>query len=128
MTETEPYRETVDRLGLEEREAEAIRVLGLWRDRLRNRVLFGAAVAGVGLFAVGFYGGVALQLMVANAAQIRLAVLVGAACFIASLLAGRQVARMLVRARSGRLVHQLAEDYEVPVERLTEMVAMLDRL
>jgi len=66
--------------------------------------------------------------MVANAVQLCLAVLVGAACFIASLLAGRQVARMLVRARSGRLVHQLAEDYEVPVERLTEMVAMLDRL
>ena len=123
-----PYRETVDRLGLEEREAEAIRVLGKWRDRLRSRVLVGAAVAGLGTFALGFYGGVALQLMVSNVVQVRLAVLVGAACFIATLFAGRQVARMLVRGRSRALVDQLAEDYEVPPERLAEMVAMLDKL
>ena len=128
MTETEPYRETVDRLGLEEREAEAVRVLGRWRDRLRNRVLIGAAIAGLGTFALGFYGGIALQLKIADAAQVRLAVLVGAACFVATLFAGRQVARMLVRRRSPALVAQLAEDYEVPVERLSEMVAMLDKL
>jgi len=128
MSEHEPYRETVDRLGLEEREAEAIRVLGRWRDRLKTRVLVGAAIAGLGTFAVGFYGGVALQLMLTNAVQVRLAVLVGVACFIATLLAGRQVARMLVRRRSPALVAQLAEDYEVPSERLADMVQMLDRL
>ena len=129
MTESEqPYRETVDRLGLEEREAEAIRVLGKWRDRLRTRVLVGAAVVGLGTFALGFYGGIALQLMITNVVQIRLAVLVGAACFIATLFAGRQVARMLVRGRSPALVAQLAEDYEVPSERLAEMVALLDKL
>jgi len=128
MSEHEPYREIVDRLGLEAREAEAIRVLGRWRDRLKTRVLVGAAVAGLGTFAVGFYGGVALQLMLTNVVQVRLAVLVGVACFIATLLAGRQVARMLVRRRSPALVAQLAEDYEVPSERLADMVQMLDRL
>jgi glutamyl-tRNA reductase len=123
-----PYRETVDRLGLEEREAEAIRVLGRWRDRMRTRVLVGAAVVGLGTFAVGFYGGIALQLMITNVVQVRLAVLVGAASFIATLLAGRQVARIVVRRRSRPLVEALAEDYEVPAERLAEMVQMLDRL
>ncbi len=128
MAGDEPYRETVDRLGLEEREAEAVRVLGRWRDRLRTRVLVAAAVAGIGTFAVGFYGGIELQLMVADVVQIRLAVLVGAASFIATLLAGRQVARIVVRRRSPLLVEALAADYEVPAERLAEMVQMLDRL
>ena len=113
---------------IEEREAEAVRVLGKWRDRLRTRVLLGAAITGLGTAALGFYAGVALQLMVATAVQVRLAVLVGAACFIATLLAGRQVARILVRRRSPSLVAQLAADYEVPPERLAEMAAMLDRL
>jgi len=66
--------------------------------------------------------------MLTNVVQVRLAVLVGVACFIATLLAGRQVARMLVRRRSPALVAQLAEDYEVPSERLADMVQMLDRL
>jgi glutamyl-tRNA reductase len=123
-----PYRETVDRLGLEEREAEAICVLGRWRDRLRTRVLVGAAIVGLGSFAVGFYGGVALQLMITNVVQVRLAVLVGAACFLATLMAGRQVARIVVRRRSPALVEALAEDYEVPPERLAEMTRLLDRL
>jgi glutamyl-tRNA reductase len=123
-----PYRETVDRLGLEERETEAIRVLGRWRDRVRTRVLVGAAIVGLGTFAVGFYGGVALQLMVSNVVQVRLAVLVGAASFIATLFAGRQVARIVVRRRSSALVEALAEDYEVPPERLAEMTQLLDRL
>jgi glutamyl-tRNA reductase len=123
-----PYRETVDRLGLEEREAEAIRVLGRWRDRMRTRVLIGSAVVGLGTFAVGFYGGIVLQLMISNVVQIRLAVLVGAASFIATLMAGRQVARIVVRRRSPALVEALAADYEVPPERLAEMVQMLDRL
>ena len=128
MAGDEPYRETVDRLGLEEREAEAVRVLGRWRDRLRTRVLVAAAVAGIGTFAVGFYGGIELQLMVADVVQIRLAVLVGAACFIATLFGGRMLARILVRRRSAALVVQLAADYEVPPERLAEMTEMLDRL
>jgi hypothetical protein len=124
----EPYRETVDRLGLEEREAEAVRVLGNWRDRTRTRVLVGAALAGVGTFALGFYGGVELQLMIGDFVQVRLAVLVGVACFIATLFAGRQVARIVVRRRSPALVEQLAADYEVPPGRLAEMAQMLDRL
>jgi hypothetical protein len=128
MAEHEPYRETVDRLGLEEREAEAVRVLGRWRDRQRTRVLVGAALAGLGTFALGFYGGIALQLMVSNVVQVRLAVLVGAACFLATLFAGRQVARIIVKRRSPALVEQLAADYEVPPERLAEMTEMLDRL
>ena len=128
MSEHEPYRETVDRLGLEEREAEAVRVLGNWRDRMRTRVLVGAALAGVGTFALGFYGGVELQLMIGDFVQVRLAVLVGVACFIATLFAGRQVARIVVRRRSPALVEQLAADYEVPPGRLAEMAHMLDRL
>lgn len=122
------YRETVDRLGLEEREGEAVRVLGRWRDAVRTRVLLGAALCGVLAAAGGFYFAIQLQLEVGEIASARLGALVAAAAFVSTLLAGRTIAKLVIQRRIGGLVTQLAEDYEVPRERLAELAQMIERL
>lgn len=120
-----PYRETVDHLGLEQREGEAVRVLGRWRDALRTRILLGSGVAGVGLGAIGFYLSVQLQLRIAGLALERIAVVMAAGFFISTMLAGRQVAKLVIARRTPRMIEELAEDYEIPAERLSEISDLL---
>ena len=123
-----PYRAGEDRLGLDEREGEAVRMLGRWREAVRTRVLLCAAVIGVGAAGVGFYLGVELQLEASEYASARIAAVMAAGFFIATLLGGRQLANVVIARRTPRMLDQLAEDYEVPRARLSEMADLLRRL
>lgn len=124
------YRETEDRLGLEEREGEAMRVLGHWRDAVRTRILLAFALAGLVVAVFGYDAvqdfqfrhnhGVAFLYI-----NVGLGVIVP---FIVAMLLGRLVGRSVVTRRLDAKVAQLAHDYELPLERLAELAALVKAL
>jgi hypothetical protein len=124
------YRETEDRLGLEEREGEAMRVLGRWRDSVRTRILLAFALAGLVLAVIG-YGAVQDFQFRHNHGVAFLYINVGVGMivpFIAAMLLGRFVGQSFVARRLDAKVAQLARDYELPPERLGELAALVKAL
>jgi hypothetical protein len=114
-----PYREDEDRLGAEERDGEAVRQLGRWRDRVRAQILLSAALVGLATAVATVYVVTELQFrMNEGVASIRISILVATVLFVAAMFAGRQVARMFVARRMGAKIDELAKAYEIPRETL----------
>jgi uncharacterized membrane protein len=106
-----PYREDEDRLGAEERDGEAVRELGRWRDRVRARILLIAALVGL----VFFFYVVRLQFQKDEGiASVRIGILVATVFFVAAMFAGRQVGRIFVARRMDAKIDELAKAYEIP--------------
>jgi len=124
MTEA-PYREMPDVLGENEREEEATRKLGAWRDRTRTAWIGFFAVAGLVPAGLGYWALTELQFQLNDWASLRISVLGAVLPFIASLFVGRFVGNRVVRARMDARVTRLSAAYEIPRERLAETARLL---
>lgn len=120
------YRETEDRIGAEEREGEAVRMLGRWRARVLARFLTAFAILAFGPGALGYWLVQELQFRTNDGlAFVRISMLGGIALWIATLYVGRIVGRRYIAARTDAKVARLAADYEIPAERLAEIARLL---
>jgi len=121
-----PYREEVDRLGADERDGEAVRQLGRWRDRVRAQILLIAALVGLVIGVIAVYTVTELQLrMNEGIASIRISILAATVFFVAAMLAGRLVGRMFVARRMDAKIDELAKAYEIPRETLAATADLL---
>ena len=121
-----PYREEEDRLGADERDGEAVRQLGRWRDQVRARILLIAALVGLVIGVVAVYTVTELQLrMNEGIASIRISILAAAVFFVAAMFAGRLVGRMFVARRMDAKIDELAKAYEIPRETLAATADLL---
>jgi hypothetical protein len=93
------YREMPDVLGESEREEEATRRLGVWRDRTRTTWLAIFALTGLVPAGLGYWGLTELQFRMNDWASLRISVLGAVLPFIACLFVGRLVGNRVVRAR-----------------------------
>jgi hypothetical protein len=110
-----PYREGEDRLGAEERDAEACRMLGKWRDRVRARILLVAALIGLVGGGIVIYGATLLQFQINNGlSSLRISIVAASIFFVAAMLAGRLIGRVTVLRRMDAKVDELAKLYEIP--------------
>jgi hypothetical protein len=126
----DPYRATEDRLGNEERESEAVRQLGRWRDGTRTRILLAFAALGLVLSIPGYSivqdlqfrynGGVALLMV-----NIGVGVVVP---FLAMMLIGRFVGNRVVATRIAAKVVELAKAYEISPDKLNETATLVREL
>ena len=123
-----PYRETVDRLGEDEREAEAVRVLGHWRDRTKATALAIGALAGLVIAGIGYYVMQEIELDRQGAVNVKGTTLAAIAIWIAVFFAAAFVGRQVVRARTPARLAELARVYEVPIEKLTAIANMVSKL
>ncbi len=123
------YRHMPDVLGEAEREEEAVRVLGRWRDRMRMRVLVAFALPGLIPALIVYWWVQELQFS-HNHGRAFLVINVGAAsvCWAAVLFAGAMVARRVLRARTPAKVTELAKAYEIPEPRLVEIANLISQL
>lgn len=125
----EPYRETEDRLGADEREGEAMRVLGRWRDAVRTRILLVFALAGLIPAAFGYDVVQDFQFRHNGAALLLINVGVGVVVpWLVMLVLGRAIGRAVVARRFDARVAKLAKDYELPPARLAEIAALVKQL
>jgi uncharacterized membrane protein len=124
MTEA-PYREMPDVLGESEREEEATRRLGAWRDRTRTTWIAVFAVAGLVPAGLGYWGLTELQFQMNDWASLRISVLGAVLPFIACLFVGRLVGNRVARARMDAQVTRLSAAYEIPRERLAETARLI---
>lgn len=120
-----PYREMPDVLGESEREEEATRQLGRWRDRIRTGWLVAFALVGFGPAALGFWGLTELQFHASGVAFLRISVIGAVLPFVACLFVGRFVGNRVARARMDARVTRLSAAYEIPRERLAETARLL---
>jgi len=121
-----PYRQMPDVLGADEREAEATRKLGQWRDRTRTTWLAIFAVVGLVPAAVGYWLVQELQFRVNGVAFVRINVLLGVAIpWLAFMFLGRLVGTRIIRTRMDAQVTRLAAAYEIPRDRLAETAQLL---
>ena len=123
--EAPPYRHMPDVLGESERETEATRQLGSWRDRTRTLWLLICAIGGLVPAALGFWALTQLQFRMNDWASLRISVLGAVLPFIGCLFAGRLIGNRVVRARMTSQVNRLARAYEIPAERLAETAHLL---
>ena len=116
-------------LGEEERDGEAIRQFGRWRDRTKTTVLLGFAVVGVVLGAIAYYYVQEYQFEHNNSRALLTINVAGAAVpFLLLLVIGAFVARRVVLQRTPAKLVELAKAYEIPVERLTGIANMVGKL
>jgi len=120
-----PYREMPDVLGESEREEEATKQLGAWRDRTRTTWLAIFAVAGLVPAGLGYWGLTELQFQMNGWASLRISVLGSILPFVACLFVGRLVGNRVVRARMDAVVTRLSAAYEIPRERLAETARLI---
>jgi hypothetical protein len=126
---TDPYRHGEDRLGAEERESDAVREFGQWRDRTRTRILAAFSVAGILLGGAGYYFGQELQFRWNHGvALIHVNVMCAALPLMVMFFVGALVGRAVVRRRTDAKVRALAARYEIPVERLADVANLVHRL
>jgi len=119
-----PYREEEDRLGAEERDGEAVRQLGRWRDRVRAQILLIAALVGLAIGVAVVYSATALQFEY-GVASVRIGIVVATVFFVAAMFAGRQLARIFVARRMDAKIDELAKAYEIPREALAATADLL---
>jgi hypothetical protein len=119
-----PYREEVDRLGADERDGEAVRQLGRWRDRVRARILLIAALVGLVSSSVVVYSVTELQYE-QSVVSFRIGILVATVFFVAAMFAGRLIGRVFVARRMGPKIDELAKAYEIPRETLAATADLL---
>jgi phosphate/sulfate permease len=124
------YREMDDVLGEGERESEAIRKLGLWRDRVRTQILLVFAIAGLGAAAAGYWFAQELQFRYNDGiAFVKLNLMIGVVpAWILSMIIGWWIARFVVARRMNAKVAALEVQYELPKGRLAEMADMIRTL
>ena len=116
-------------IGEAERDSEAVRVFGRWRDRTRMLVLLGFALVGVVLAAIAWYYVQEWQFANNRGRALLLINLGGAVVpFMAMLIAGRFVGRRVVLARTPAKLEELARAYEIPVEKLVETANLVKKL
>jgi len=120
-----PYREMSDVLGENEREEEATRKLGAWRDRTRTTWLAIFAIGGLVPAGLGYWALTELQFQHGGWASLRISVLGAVLPFIACLFAGRFVGNRVVGARMDAQVTRLSAAYEIPRERLADTARLL---
>jgi hypothetical protein len=119
-----------DVLGNEEREAEAVRKLGRWRDQTRTRILLAFAALGLVLAIPGYSIVQDLQFRYnGNVALLMVNVGVGVVVpFVTMMLVGRFVGNRVVAARIDAKVAELAKAYEIPPEKLNETATLVRQL
>jgi hypothetical protein len=123
------YREGEDRLGADERETEAIRALGRWRDRVRTIILAIFAIVGIVPAAIGYYVVQELQFEYNRGVAILVVNVAGATVtWLIFAGAGVLVGRRVTAARMPARLDQLAKDYEIPRERLDATAKLLKGL
>ncbi len=120
------YREGEDRLGADERESEAVRALGRWRDRTRTIILAIFAIVGIVPAAIGYYVVQELQFQYNHGVALLMVNVAGAAVpWLVFVAAGVVVSRRVVAARMPAQLDKLAAGYEIPRERLEATAKLL---
>ena len=118
-----------DALGEPARESEAIAVFGKWRDRVRMFAVLAFAVVGIAPAAITWYFVQEYQ-FAQNHGRALLVVNVGSAAIVwgAMFAIGAFVGRRVARARAPEKLAWLAKVYDVPIAKLEETVAMVEKL
>jgi hypothetical protein len=124
MNQLMPYREEEDRLGADERDGEAVRQLGHWRDRVRARILLISALVGLAIGVAVIYSVTALQYEY-GVVSVRIGIVVATVFFVAAMFAGRLVGRVFVARRMAAKIDELAKAYEIPRETLAATADLL---
>jgi hypothetical protein len=119
-----PYREEEDRLGADERDGEAVRQLGRWRDRVRAQILLIAALVGLATGVAVVYSVTALQYEY-GVVSIRIGIVVATVFFVAAMFAGRLIGRVVVARRLDAKIDDLAKAYEIPRATLAATADLL---
>ena len=126
---SDAYRQMPDVLGESERESEATRMFGAWRDRVKTRVLLVGALLGLVVFGAGYWFVQELQFRYNDGiAFVKVNVLGGIAAWLAVFFAAGFVARAIITRRTPAKLAELAKAYEVPVEKLTEIANLVKKL
>ncbi len=130
MTDLEPtaghaYRAMPDVLGLEEREGEAVRAYGQWRDRVRTLVLAAFAIVGAVGGMLAYLAAMELQLEHLRRASLVINAAAAASVFVIAMVIGVVVGRALVRQRTARKLDALATAYEVPRANLESTASLV---
>ncbi len=120
-----PYRQMPDVLGESEREEEATKQLGAWRERTRTTWLAIFAFAGLVPAGIGYWGLTELQFQMNGWASLRISVFGAVLPFVACLFVGRFIGNRVVRARMDAQVTRLSAAYEIPRERLAETARLI---
>ena len=120
------YREMPDVIGEGERDGEAVRWLGQWRDRVRTRVLLAFALVGVGFAGLAWWAMVEAQMgRTSGFWSPKLCTVVAAVVWGLFFATGNVVSRAVVRRRMPAKVAALAGAYEIPRARLEETSALI---
>ncbi len=122
------YREMPDVLGENEREEEAIRKLGRWRERTRAKVVLVFALLGLVPAAVAYWLVQELQFELIEAAFVYLNAGAAALVWAVSFAVGAFVGKRVLRQRGPAKIAELAAAYEVPAERLTQTMELVENL
>ena len=115
-----------DVIGEGERDGEAVRWLGQWRDRVRTRVLLAFALVGVGFAGLAWWAMVEAQMgRTSGFWSPKLCTVVAAVVWGLFFATGNVVSRAVVRRRMPAKVAALAGAYEIPRARLEETSALI---
>ncbi|MBA3453669.1 MAG: hypothetical protein H0T42_11305 [Deltaproteobacteria bacterium] len=126
---TDVYREMPDVIGETERESEATRMFGRWRDRTKTIVLLIGALLGVIAGGIGYWFVQELQFRYNHGiAFVKISALGGIGVWLVVFFTAAAIARItVVRSTPARLA-ALAAAYEVPVAKLTEIATLVNKL
>jgi hypothetical protein len=123
------YREMPDVLGESERDEEATRAFGKWRDRTKTICLLIGAVVGFVGFAIGYWTVQELQFRYnSNIAFVKINVLGGMAAWAAVFFASAMLARVVIARRTPAKIAELSAAYEIPADKLLDIANMLRKL
>ena len=126
---TDVYREMPDVLGETERESEATRMFGRWRDRTKTIVLLIGAMLGVVGGLAGYWFVQELQFRYNHGiAFVKISALGGIAVWLGCFFAAAAIARITIVRRTPAKLAELAAAYEVPVAKLTEIATLVNKL
>jgi hypothetical protein len=123
------YREMPDVLGENERDAEATRMFGAWRDRTKTIVLVIGAAIGLVVAGMAYWFVQELQFRYNHGvALVKVNVLAVIAAWLVVFFASSRVARVVVVRRTPAKLDELAKAYEIPVAKLTEIANLVKKL
>ena len=118
-----------DVLGESERDSEATRAFGKWRERTKTIVLLVGALVGFVAFAIGYWGVQELQFRYnSGIAFVKISVIGGMAGWAGVFFASAVVARVIIAKRTPAKIAELAKAYEIPAEKLEDVANMVGKL
>ncbi|HEY4180643.1 MAG TPA: hypothetical protein VGM90_27550 [Kofleriaceae bacterium] len=123
------YRGTVDRLGESEREEEAVRDFGAWRDRTNSLAL--AVFGGLGVIPSGLAAYFVTEWQLDHnhgVASMKGSAGIAAAVWFGMFIVGKLVGRRLVRSRTSAKLTELAAAYAIPLAGLEQIASMVNEL